>query len=68
MNLPMIEPVSEFTRQLCICLRAGINALVGSTLDSRASQATTSGLGSMVGKIQSGVVRVGIMSVLESIF
>ena len=47
---------------MSICLRAGINALVGSTLDTRASQATTSGLGSMVGKIQSGVVRAALRS------
>lgn len=40
-----------------IVVCAGINALVGSSLDPRAAQATTSGLGSMVGQIQSGLVR-----------
>ena len=34
----------------------GINALVGSTFDPQASQATASGLGSMLGSIQKGVV------------
>lgn len=36
-------------------IMSGINALVGSTLDPRAAKATTSGLGSLVGRLQKGV-------------